>query len=64
MNRNQMRICAGLSGIVLGGILAFVTHTRTTGAEREDNMLQATQPLPPMDKMAPAKTETATFALG
>jgi hypothetical protein len=58
---NKLKLCAGLSGIC---VLAVLIHASLTAADSEDNMLKATRPQPPIDLAIPAKTETATFALG
>ena len=75
VSRWKFRLAACAVGLVLGGAGAFVLHSHATGLNggagrpydpKEDKpvLTQDQAVLPPIDRAAPAKTETATFAMG
>ena len=51
-----------LTAIITGAGFGCNNSNKATGGA--DNMTTAIPKIPPIDKVAPVKTETATFALG
>jgi len=74
-NRQPSRIILASTGVLFGGLIGALyfnpsaaEESATPRASKEENPMPviAARPraIPPIDAAAPAKTETATFALG